>query len=33
MALADAKVREHTDGKKIAKIVVVPKRLVNIVVK
>lgn len=33
MALADEKVREWTDGKQIVKIVVVPKRLVNIVVK
>ena len=33
LALADAKVAEHTDGKQIVKIIVVPKRLVNIVVK
>jgi leucyl-tRNA synthetase len=33
LALADAKVLEHTSGKQIVKIVVVPKRLVNIVVK
>jgi leucyl-tRNA synthetase len=33
MALADAKVQEQTSGKQIVKIVVVPKRLVNIVVK
>ncbi|HVE56591.1 MAG TPA: class I tRNA ligase family protein, partial [Pyrinomonadaceae bacterium] len=33
MALADAKVGEFTNGKQIVKIVVVPKRLVNIVVK
>jgi leucyl-tRNA synthetase len=33
MALADAKVIEQTDGKQIVKIIVVPKRLVNIVVK
>jgi len=33
MALADEKVAEHTDGKQIVKIIVVPKRLVNIVVK
>jgi leucyl-tRNA synthetase len=33
LALADAKVSEHTDGKQIVKIIVVPKRLVNIVVK
>ncbi len=33
MALADAKVIEQTSGKQIVKIIVVPKRLVNIVVK
>ncbi|CAN5603399.1 leucine--tRNA ligase [soil metagenome] len=33
MALADEKVREHTDGKEIVKVIVVPNRLVNIVVK
>jgi len=33
LAFADAKVREHTDGKDVVKVVVVPKRLVNIVVK
>jgi len=33
MALADAKIKEHIDGKEIAKVVVVPNRLVNIVVK
>ncbi len=33
MALADAKVRELTGGKQIVKIIVVPNRLVNIVVK
>ena len=33
MALADGKVREYTDGKQIVKIVVVPNRLVNLVVK
>ena len=33
MALSDEKVREYTRGKEIVKIVVVPKRLVNIVVK
>lgn len=33
MALADAKVQEHTNGKEIVKIIVVPNRLVNIVVK
>jgi leucyl-tRNA synthetase len=32
-ALADAKIKEHTDGKQIVKIIVVPNRLVNIVVK
>jgi leucyl-tRNA synthetase len=32
-ALADEKVREWTNGKEIVKIVVVPKRLVNIVIK
>ncbi len=32
MALADAKVKEHTDGKQIVKVIVVPNRLVNIVV-
>ncbi len=32
LALADAKVREFTDGKEIVKIIIVPKRLVNIVV-
>jgi len=32
-ALADAKIREYTDGKEVAKIVVVPGRLVNIVVR
>jgi leucyl-tRNA synthetase len=32
-ALADAKIQEHTGGKQIIKIVVVPNRLVNIVVK
>jgi leucyl-tRNA synthetase len=32
-ALADAKVREHTDGKQIANVIVVPRRLVNIVVR
>jgi leucyl-tRNA synthetase len=30
-ALASVKVREHTDGKTIRKIVVVPRKLVNIV--
>jgi leucyl-tRNA synthetase len=33
LAMADAKVKEYTDGKEIVKIVVVPKRLVNIVVR
>jgi leucyl-tRNA synthetase len=33
MAFDDEKVREHTDGKAIVKVVVVPKRLVNIVVR
>jgi len=33
LAFEDAKVREHTDGKEVVKVVVVPKRLVNIVVK
>ena len=33
MALTDAKIMEHIDGKQIVKIVVVPNRLVNIVVK
>jgi leucyl-tRNA synthetase len=33
MAFADEKVKEYTDGKEIVKVVVVPKRLVNIVVR
>ena len=33
MALADEKVKEHTAGKTIAKVIVVTNRLVNIVVK
>ena len=33
MALADARVREYTTGKEIVKVIVVPKRLVNIVIK
>jgi leucyl-tRNA synthetase len=33
MAFDDAKVREYTDGKDVVKVVVVPKRLVNIVVR
>ncbi|MFN2501136.1 MAG: leucine--tRNA ligase [Pyrinomonadaceae bacterium] len=33
MAFADEKVREYTDGKEIVRVVVVPKRLVNIVVR
>jgi leucyl-tRNA synthetase len=32
MALADARVREYTDGKTLKKLVVVPKKLVSIVV-
>jgi leucyl-tRNA synthetase len=33
MALSDPKVREYVDGKQVAKVIVVPKRLVNVVVK
>ena len=33
LALADEKTREFTDGKEIVKVIVVPNRLVNIVVK
>jgi leucyl-tRNA synthetase len=33
MALADAKIKEYTDGKQIVKIIVVPNRLVNVVIK
>jgi leucyl-tRNA synthetase len=33
LAFDDARVREHTDGKEVVKVVVVPRRLVNIVVK
>ena len=33
MALADAKIKEHVDGRQIVKVVVVPKRLVNVVIK
>jgi leucyl-tRNA synthetase len=33
MALSDAKIKEQTGGKEIVKVIVVPKRLVNIVVK
>jgi leucyl-tRNA synthetase len=33
MALTDKKVREYTDGRQIVKVIVVPNRLVNIVVK
>jgi leucyl-tRNA synthetase len=33
MALADAKIREYTDGKEIVKVIVVPNRLVNVVIK
>jgi leucyl-tRNA synthetase len=32
-ALADAKIREYTDGKEIVKVIVVPNRLVNVVIK
>jgi leucyl-tRNA synthetase len=33
MAFADAKTREYTDGKEVVKVVVVPGRLINIVVR
>jgi leucyl-tRNA synthetase len=33
MARADRRVQEHIDGKQIVKVIVVPKRLVNIVVR
>jgi leucyl-tRNA synthetase len=33
MALADEKVKEFTTGKKLVKVIVVPNRLVNVVVK
>ncbi|HEY0429984.1 MAG TPA: class I tRNA ligase family protein [Pyrinomonadaceae bacterium] len=33
LALSDAKIKEHTDGKQIVKVIVVPNRLVNVVVK
>jgi leucyl-tRNA synthetase len=33
MALADEKVREYTDSKEVVKVIVVPRRLVNIVVR
>jgi leucyl-tRNA synthetase len=33
MAFEDPKIREHTEGKEIVKVIVVPQRLVNIVVK
>ncbi len=33
IALADAKIKEYTDSKQIVKIIVVPNRLVNIVIK
>lgn len=33
MAMSDEKVREHTDGKQVVKVIVVPNRLVNIVVR
>nr|MBA3320055.1 class I tRNA ligase family protein [Pyrinomonadaceae bacterium] len=32
-ALADEKVRAHTDGREIVKVIIVPQRLVNIVVR
>lgn len=32
-ALASEKIKEYTDGKTIVKVIVVPKKLVNIVVK
>jgi leucyl-tRNA synthetase len=32
LALADPKVREYTDGKNVVKVIVIPRRLVNIVV-
>jgi leucyl-tRNA synthetase len=32
-ALADEKVQEFTNGKQVAKVIVVPKRLVNVVVR
>ena len=33
MAFADARVHEYVDGKQVVKVIVVPKRLVNIVVR
>ncbi|MDM7922539.1 MAG: leucine--tRNA ligase [Pyrinomonadaceae bacterium] len=33
LALADPKVREYTDGKTVVKVIVIPKRLVNVVVR
>jgi len=33
LALSDEKVKAATDGKEIAKVVIVPRKLVNIVVK
>ncbi len=33
LAFADEKIREFTDGKEVVKVIIVPKRLVNIVVK
>jgi leucyl-tRNA synthetase len=33
MALADAKIQSFIDGQKIVKVIVVPQRLVNVVVK
>ena len=33
MALANSKIKEYTDGKQIVKVIVVPNRLVNVVVK
>jgi leucyl-tRNA synthetase len=33
LALADPKIKEHADGKQIVKVIVVPKRLVNVVIR
>ena len=33
LAFADEKIREFTDGKTVVKVIIVPKRLVNIVVR
>jgi len=33
MVFADEKVREYTDGREIVKVIVIPNRLVNIVIK